>query len=146
MIRGNLTGERYNRILQRVKPRLRRAGYTNEEIDSIWYQHDNAPAHTANVNQVWLLREFGVNFIGRGSPFRWPARSSDLNPLDYFFWGKIKSAIYRHPVHNLEALELRIQEALTEITPEMLQASIDNLIVRAECCIAMNGEQFEHRL
>lgn len=133
-------------MLRRLIRRLRRAGFTNREIRMIWFQHDNAPPHTHHQNQRWLRRRFRNRFIGRGSRVAWPPRSPDLNPLDYFFWGKIKSAIYRHPVQNVEELMGRITDAVAEVTPEMLQTSINDLIRRANLCVEQEGGHFEHLL
>ncbi|XP_051155172.1 uncharacterized protein LOC127277823 [Leptopilina boulardi] len=147
--RGILTGARYNRhMLQQVTRRLRNAGFTDEEIRHIWYQHDNAPTHTHRMNQAWLQRRFRNRFIGRGSRVPWPPRSPDLNPLDYFFWGKIKSEIYRHPVQNMEELMEWIRVAVQAVRddPAMIRRAIYDLVHRAELCIQQGGHQFEQLL
>jgi hypothetical protein len=37
-------------------------------------------------------------FYLRGGPFFWPARSPDLNPLDFFVWGHLRCLVYETPV------------------------------------------------
>lgn len=119
-MRSNLTSIRYQQVLRRIKPRLRRAGLTAEEIDALWYQHDNAPAHTARASQDVLHELFGNNYIGRGGRIFWPPRSPDLNPLDFFLWGFIKEYEYRSEIETLEQLVACIREAVLLITEEMI--------------------------
>ena len=35
--------------------------------------------------------------IGQGGPVPWPARSPDLNPLDFWLWGHLKAMVYAAP-------------------------------------------------
>lgn len=41
-----------------------------------------------------LQRSFGNKWNGRGGPIPWPARGSDLNSLDFSFWGLMKNEVY----------------------------------------------------
>lgn len=115
--------------------------------ENMVYQHDGAPAHTANVSVAALNATFG-SFIGRGGFLNWPARSPDLNPLDYFFWGFMKSIIYdQNPPNNSEELEAKYQQALAKLTPEMIRKSThEQFVRRLEACIEANGGHFEHLL
>ncbi|KAJ4433851.1 hypothetical protein ANN_16163 [Periplaneta americana] len=53
-------------------------------------------------------RKFPDRWIGRGGPIAWPPRSPDLNPLDFYLWGHLKSLVYSSPVPDLESLRNRI--------------------------------------
>jgi hypothetical protein len=70
-----------------------------------------------------LDQQYPDRWIGRGGPRNWPARSPDLNPLDFFLWGHVKNVVYRHPVDTEEQLRGRIHEAFATITPEMVTHS-----------------------
>jgi hypothetical protein len=100
---------------------------------NVWFQHDSAPPHFSR-------------WIGCGGPRNWPARSPDLNPLDFFLWGYVKNVVYRHPIDTEEKLRGRIQEAFATITPEMVTNSKRSLLRRARLCLQMNGDHFEHSL
>jgi hypothetical protein len=63
-------------------------------INNMWLQIDDAPAHHAAPVRNWLNEHFEERWIGR-VPFRWPPRSPDLTPLDFFLWGHIKARVYR---------------------------------------------------
>jgi hypothetical protein len=111
-----------------------------------WFQHDGAPPHFSRNVQGILNRMYPNRWIGRGGPRHWPARSPDLNPLDFFLWGYVKNVVYNRPIHNEEDLRNRLQEAFRTITPEMVRASKLNLLRRAQLCLEMNGGHFEHLL
>ncbi|KAJ8893412.1 hypothetical protein PR048_006003 [Dryococelus australis] len=63
---------------------------------SMW-AHSAAGGHFANLpasSRTETTSLFALEWIGRGGPISWPARSPDLTPLDYFLWGHIKDVIY----------------------------------------------------
>ncbi|KMQ83534.1 hypothetical protein RF55_19752 [Lasius niger] len=74
----------------------------------IWFMHDGAPAHFSVVACEFLNATYPDHWIGRGGPHPWPARSPDLNPIDFFLWGYLKSLVYNTPVENEEDLRNRI--------------------------------------
>ncbi|EFN72370.1 hypothetical protein EAG_16088, partial [Camponotus floridanus] len=43
------------------------------------------------------------------------ARSSDLNPLDFYLWGHLKTIVYSAPIASVEVLCACIQEACQQI-------------------------------
>jgi len=114
--------------------------------ETMWFQHDGAPPHNSRHAKHYLDINFPNSWIGRGGPVAWPARSPDLNPLDYFLWGHLKNFIYRNPVETLEDLEEQLHCAIATITPEMIQRVQENLIRRTNMCIQMEGLHFEHML
>ncbi|EFN81496.1 hypothetical protein EAI_12202, partial [Harpegnathos saltator] len=65
------------------------------------YQHDGAPAHFCLEVREVLNAQFPDRCQSSGSPIIWPARSPDLNVLDFFIWGYIKSLI-EHQRHSTE--------------------------------------------
>jgi hypothetical protein len=50
----------------------------------MWFMHGGAPPHFLRIVRQHLNQTFGEQWIGRGGSVNWPARSPDLNPLD--FW------------------------------------------------------------
>ena len=74
----------------------------------MWFQHDGAPAHnTANARRH-LNEVFGNRWIGRNGPVAWPARSTDLTPLDFYLWGHMKTLVYITPIETEMELVGRI--------------------------------------
>jgi hypothetical protein len=97
----------------------------NEPEDFIW-QQDGAPRHFLHDVREWLKEVFPRRWIGRAGPedmvfSRWPPRSPDLTPCDFFLWGYLKDRVYLPPLPvNLPELRRRIVAAVQSITPDML--------------------------
>ncbi|KAJ4433406.1 hypothetical protein ANN_15665 [Periplaneta americana] len=53
---------------------------------------------------VYSVDVFPGRRIGRTGPIRWPPRSPDLTPLDFFFWGFIKDRVYATKPHTIPEL------------------------------------------
>lgn len=110
------------------------------------FMHDGAPAHFARSVREWLEENFPNRWIGRGGPISWPARSPDLNPLDFFVWGFIKQKVYATPPPNAEEVRIRINTAVLQITPEKLERVMQTIPKRLQLCLQTEGFQFEHIL
>lgn len=110
---------------------------------NMFYMHDGAPAHFARNVREWLDEHFPNRWIGRGGPILWPARSPDLNPLDFFVWGFIKDKVYATPPQNADEVRGRINAAVLEITPERLERVIQTIPRRLQLCLQTDGHQFE---
>ena len=78
------------------------------------------PAHFSCQTREMLDARFPERWIGRGDPITWPARSPDLNVLDYFVRGHIKDLIE----HRRDGLEHEVRDeiiaAFNTITPDMV--------------------------
>lgn len=112
----------------------------------MWYMLDGAPPHTARRVREFLNENYR-HWIGRGGRVAWPARSPDLNPLDFFFWGYMKSLVYndRAAIANEEDLRQRIVAAAEQIRAEIRETDINGgFIRRLEACIRARGSHFEH--
>ncbi|PSN32148.1 hypothetical protein C0J52_23854, partial [Blattella germanica] len=91
---------------------------------------------------------FPDRWIGRGGPIPWPARSPDLNPLDYFLWGYLKSLVFETPVETDMELIARVVAACDVIrnTPGIFVRVRQNLVRRCQACIEVGGRPFEQLL
>ena len=71
----------------------------------------------------FLNQHFANKWIGRGGPIAWPARSPDLNPLNFHLWGHLKSIVYATSIENAEIPRNRIEQGFRQIreTPEMIE-------------------------
>ena len=96
----------------------------------------------------YLNTRFGHRWIGRGGPQAWPPRSPDLNPLDFYLWGHLKSLVYSVPIVDELQLRQRIAYYCNEIKniPGIFQRVRESWRKRAESCLEMNGAHMEHLL
>ncbi|EZA57999.1 hypothetical protein X777_02007 [Ooceraea biroi] len=84
----------------------------------IFFMHDGAPPHFGRQVRAFLQRVFGTRWIGRNpAPHLWPARSPDLNPLDFYFWGALKAIVYgsSRALRTAQDLRDRIEEAVATL-------------------------------
>lgn len=103
-IDGNLNAAKFLELLE---------GPVSEYIEELpiaqsrrlWYQLDGAPAHSV------VGARFGEQWIGRYGPARWPPRSPDLTPPDFFLWG----AVYATDVISVEDLRAQICTAFDRL-------------------------------
>lgn len=49
---------------------------------------------------------------GGCGPVKWPARSANINPLDFYFWGHIEQTVFIEEIHNFVQLQTRIMNAV----------------------------------
>lgn len=142
-----LDGNSYLNFIQNELPNLL------QDIDlarreGMWFMHDGAPAHFALNVRHFLNDNYQNRWIGRGGPQPWPPRSPDLNPLDFFLWGHLKSLVYTTPVENVDNLRNRIIEACDTIrnTPGIFERVRQCIGRRNESCILAQGGHFQHLL
>jgi hypothetical protein len=141
-----LNAEQYLYFLQNVLFQLLE-DFTIDIRANMWYLHDGAPCHFAQVVQNWLNENFSGRWIERNRPVAWPARSPDLNPCD-FLWGYMKDLVYSVPIDTIDVLREQVENAATTIRNNrgMLERVKGFFRRRLQFCIDNNGGQFEHFL
>ncbi|KAJ4437962.1 hypothetical protein ANN_13901 [Periplaneta americana] len=142
---NRLTGQAYTNFLQNTIPHvLEDTPPINRQ--HIHFLHDGAPAHFSRTARRYLDRRFPDRWIGRGGTIAWPPRGPDLNPLDFYLWGHLKSLVYSSPVPDLESLRNRIVACSEDIrnTPGVRDRVRRSMRHRCEVCIQEGGGHFEH--
>ena len=139
-----MTGERYHAHLQhRVFPALRQAN--GGTLANLYWMQDGAPCHTTDRNMRYLDRLFGDKVVSnraiRGRD--WPARSPDLNPLDFCVWGVLKSKVYTPRPRTMAELRTNIETEIGQLDNAMLRRAILEVKSRCHKCIRANGGYFE---
>ena len=77
----NLNDANYFRMLQKqIIPAHRLAV---EDINQVWFYHNGSPAHNSGIVTEYLRRIFNNKIIGNSGNVIWPAKFSDLIPVDY---------------------------------------------------------------
>lgn len=142
-----LNGINYTEFLQNELPNLCEDLPLDIRRD-MWFMHDGAPPHFSLIARQQLNNIFENRWIGRGGPITWPARSPDLNPLDYYLWGHLKQLVYQVPINNIDVLRQRIIDGFEIIrtSPRLLTRVRQNFIRRIHACQEANGHHFEHFL
>ncbi|XP_011636195.1 uncharacterized protein LOC105426598 [Pogonomyrmex barbatus] len=108
--------------------------------------------HIILVEEIWDLvweildTRFPDRWIGRGGPIVWPARSPDLNVLNYFVWGYIKASVEHKRDSTQDEVRDEIITAFHIITPDMAHRATRQISRRAELCLQVQGRHFKQLL
>ena len=138
---GRINHVKYQHMLsEHVFPAIR-----NQMGEQPWtWQQDGATPHTATVTQQWLQNEC-PDFIKKDA---WPAKSPDLNPMDYGMWGILTSKVarLRNELRTTDDLKRILTLAWDDITMEDVRNTCANWGKRLQAVQSANGGYFEHKL
>ena len=109
----------------------------------VLFQQDGAPPRWGLVVRNFLDATFPNRWIGRDGPTKWPPRSPDITPLDFFLWGYIKDKVYSTPVPNVETLKARVTAAVATVTMVMLENTWREIEFRLDVLRATKGAHVE---
>lgn len=144
-IEGNLNSVQYLAMLRnQIIPTLQ--NIAGDNFGTLWFQQDGAPPHFGVDIRRHLNHVFPGKWIGRRGAIEWPARSPDLSPLDYYFWGYLKDQVYRTKPQDLVELRLRIVEEAARIPVDAIRNALSAFYHRLGYCQEVEGKQFEHLL
>lgn len=112
------------------------------------FQNDGAPCHFARDVREHLNETFPRRWIGRGGPISWPARSPDLNPIDFFLWGYYKEMVYAKESNTEAELREKLRQAEIKIkeNSDAFRNLKQNFLRRCHLCIEAGGRHFENLL
>ena len=115
---------------------------------TMWLQHDGAPAHFRINVRRHLKNIFPRRCIGLVGTVKWPAWSLDLNPLVFYLWGHLKSIVYGESVPDVQILQQRVHVTCDAIRtqPGTFERVRQFMMRRVHACIASRGGDFEHLL
>lgn len=113
-----------------------------KDYKNYYFQQDGATPHTANMVQQWLTSKFNDKFIAKQ---KWPPRSPDLNPCDYFLWGYLKGRVYNPLPKTLNDLKVNIEREIKNINKEMLKKVFVNFEKRCKLIISAEGGHIEEK-
>ncbi|KAJ4443517.1 hypothetical protein ANN_05189, partial [Periplaneta americana] len=141
----SLTGQAYTNFLENTIPHvLEDTPLINRQ--HIHFLHDGAPAHLSRTARRYLDRRLPDRWIGRGGPIAWPPRSPDLNPLDFYLWGHLKSLVHSSLVPDLESLRNRIVACSEDLrnTPGVWDRLRRVSVNRADTYKELDSDLFKH--
>jgi hypothetical protein len=90
------------------------------------WQQDGACVHRTRKALAYFDGQFGSKMLAKDSiqGHDWPSRSPDLNPLDFFCWGFLKSKVFSPMPHTMQQLKTRIRQEV---------ANLDQAMIRRAC-------------
>ena len=96
------------------------------------FKQNGATSYTAYVTIDLLKGKFGERVISRNGPVKWPPHSCDLTPLDFFWWGHIKSLVYANQLAPLDDIKDNIQREIANVPVEMCARLVENWVQRID--------------
>ncbi|GFV72667.1 DDE_3 domain-containing protein [Trichonephila clavipes] len=119
---GTLTGQSY--VDDILRPHV---GPFLNGLPGAIFQQDNARP---------LIARFAQDFLRHFQTLPWPARSSDLSPVEHV-WDQLKRQVLScHSVHDLE---LAVQDLWAHLPQENIRYLINSMPDRVAACIAAGG-------
>ena len=118
----------------------------NEDSNDYSFQQDGSPAHYKDV-RGYLNRNLPQSWIGRTGKegdalMRWPPRSPDLTPCDFFFCGFVKDAVFVPPLPA--NLQIFATAAVALVDRDMLTRVWNEMDYRIDICRITKGGHIEH--
>ena len=109
--------------------------------DSWCWQQDGAKAHTARRTIQWLDENCHEN-----SPDLWPAKSPDLNVMDYCIWSLLLSEVQRNrtEIQNIDDLKTCLVASWDAIPVDTVKRAANSWIGRLKKCFDVDGGHFEY--
>ena len=103
------------------------------------FQQDGAPTHTAKSSLEWLANNV-PNFLGRD---QWPPSSPDLNPCDYYLWGRMEQKVNNRAHDTIESLKRALIRAWGELDQNEVTRACNSFEDRVRATIKAKGKRFE---
>ena len=114
-------------------------------FDQAIWQQDGASAHTCNTVMDYLDKVFGKRMLAlksrQGEP--WAPHSPDMNPLDSFLWGYLKSVVYKPVPTSIQELITSIERACNNVPKDMIIKSVLGMKKRARLLVERGGAGIE---
>ena len=86
---------------------------------------------------------FGCNISKQVDSERWPPRSPDITPLEFFLWGYVTDKVFSKPVPDITNLKARITDASVTITEDILENTWREIGYRLDILRATKGAHVE---
>lgn len=142
---GTLNSEKYQEILNVVVDKVDDS-ISLSNLNNVIYQQDGAPAHNSTASKQFLDEHFPGHWMGTYGPIKWPPRSPDMTPMDFFVWGHLKGRVYESRYNTVQELKDAVLYHLNNIHHISLAKATRGVLKRARICIQQEGGHIEHLL
>lgn len=126
-------------------PQLKQLNNPQGTLQGMTWQQDGAKVHRTRKVLAYFDGQFGDKMFAMDTiqGHDWPARSPDLNPLDYFCWGFLKSKVFTPKPNTMEELKNRIRQEVASLDPDMIKRACGDLKHRCRAVINSGGSFIE---
>src|SRR5258705_4390190 len=92
--------------MQKINRKGRRRRVSRLPANGAYLSRSCKKTHTSKASMALIESFFPDRVVSKG---RWPPRSPDLSPPDFFLWGMLKGTVYGNKPRALAALEGNIR-------------------------------------
>ena len=113
-------------------------------MSKVFFHHDKAPSHTANLTKDYLDQlksSMGISYLEKQDI---PVKAPDASPLDFYGFGYLKQQLSKRKARTLDGVWKLSQEIWSQIDVETCQKVFNAWKRRCRLISAKNGEQIEH--
>lgn len=130
-IEGIMDSDMYLEILS--KELVKTIDWYQMDAESLIFQHDNDPKHTAQKVKKYLSEQDYRTMV-------WPSQSPDLKPIENC-WSRLKKQIYKYPTPATGMIELweRIETEWENMDKEYIQNLFESMPRRMKAVIKAKG-------
>ena len=120
-----------------------------EDSQDFIFQQDGAPPHFHNDVRWYLNKHLPQRWVRHTGCddevlLKWPQRSPDMTPCDFFLWGFVKDRVFVPPLpRDLMELRERIREAFAAVTRDLLMRVWTEMDYRLDICRVTKGAHIE---
>jgi len=140
---GTITGNVY---LDMLRTSILSAIRTHFGNDRFYFQQDSAPPHFQRDVTAYLYENLPGQWIGRRGAVKFPPRSLDLTPLDFYLWETLKDVLYRRKLATLAVIQEEIETACPAMHVDTFVNVAQAVVRRNQKCLDVDGNHFEHLL
>ena len=145
-----VNGQRYLDVLQNsFIPALQQLNVIDPSLPTDWwFMQDGARPHITRAVKQCLQNQFNNRTIGEGLGLHYPARSPDLNPLDFGYWGWLKDELFRRSPSrmSLQILKRDVIDIVQNTGLTMCRNICRSVEKRLHLVQRVNGRHFEHMM
>ena len=140
---NSLTGAKYKLLIEEsIMPEIYMKVPEHVVKREFWWQQDGAGPHVSAAPLALLRSIFGERILSRKTNYAWPARSPDLNPLDFSFWALMRKHISSLQPKNLIEIKYAARDAVAALEP-YVKRIIADMPIRLRACLESEGRHFE---
>ena len=99
------------------------------------FHQDSAPSHVSGTT-LSHFQKIGIPLITKD---KWPSKSPDLAPMDFFVWGWMKGKLRKKRFRTKDGMRRAIKAVWNELPQEYIQNAFDSWAERCQKVIDANG-------
>lgn len=103
------------------------------------FQQDSAPAHKSKMAIEYLTATVPHFW----TPDVWPSNSPDLNPCDFFLWGRLERMSNATPHNSISSLKAAITKSCKNLPRNEIARAVCSFRNRVKRCIEVDGGHVE---